>query len=224
MSKKINLGTINNVTINALSTFHVAIIEAKKASKAHSEKNKALNEELEKQIAKRDEAIKSGKTPEEAINEFSVELIYKKINAENERYKKAMKALNDDKKEGYSLLSDALYSSYLLAMKRGDFNATGKLKDVSVEKSFKALVKEFLTGIGCDAENNTALDKFVNTMVVRVAGMKKASATSDDYVVSKSKRQFNELFLLCFLQYTIVDKGVITVNDDNTLSMTIYND
>lgn len=148
------------------------------------------------------------------------------------KYKKDCEPHNKAKKEAMSLLNDTLYHSYVLSMQKGDLSAKGKLviqkkkssEEYTLDKSFKGIICDFLDTIGCrNQDNATALDKFAQTMSIRTSGMVRNSK-GEDYIRVKSASQFKEIFMLAFLQYTIVEKGVITVNDDGTLSMTVYED
>ena len=58
-------------------------------------------------------------------------------------------------------------------------------------------------------------------MSVRVSGNRIISK-GEEYVGEKSASQFNKLFMYNFLQYVIIEKGVVVINEDNTLSMRVY--
>lgn len=232
MAKKINLGTINNATMKKLSQFNVAVYKLRDLA---SEKNKELQVlEAERLVItkKRQEAQANGKTLDEVIREYSVVEIEGKIGDLEKKYKELMEDHKKNKKDiPSSLVPAGLYNAYQLAMQKGDLAAKGWLiiekksgdEKYEIDKSFKDQIKDFLVNIGCDASNNTALDKFVTVMSVRTAGMIQCNK-GEHYVKVKSVYQFNTIFVRAFLEYCINDKGVITKNKDYTLSMTVYED
>ena len=59
-------------------------------------------------------------------------------------------------------------------------------------------------------------------IAVRVSGRKKATgqaAEDGKYTQNKTRRAFDELFMLVLIEYLIEEKGIFVINDDNTLSM-----
>ena len=230
MSQKINFGTINAEAMETLSAFHVAHVELRKLA----ESKKAEIEKVEKQIEEIKEArqkdIDSGISVDVAISNHSMESVLAERARIEAQYEKDTKPHKDAQKEALKLLPNSLYYAYVLAMKKGDLSASGKLTikkgkndtDITVEKSIKGYIKDFATSIGCsNTENDKAMDKFAQTMSVRVSGNRIISK-GEEYVGEKSASQFNKLFMYNFLQYVIIEKGVVVINEDNTLSMRVY--
>lgn len=230
MSKKINFGTIKEESIEMLSQFHCAIFELRSWSDWRKAELEKVDEEIAATLEKRKKAIAEGMTENEAISAYSVDSLYKEKTRIEKEYDTETKKHKTAMKEAQKMVDDNIYHAYVLCWRKGDLNAKGvytvkkgkKTVDVSVDKSFKEYVKEFCTEIGCaNTENETAMDKFADVMRVRCSGGRIMSK-GENYVAERSESQFKKFFMYNFLQYTIVDKGVITVNDDNTLSMTVY--
>lgn len=230
MSKKINFGTINTEALNKLSAYHMAYTELK----ALRTQFKSDMDELKKKettiLKNRQNDIDAGIPTDEVIRKYSLEEVHAKMRALETQYNKDCKPFKKSKKEAMSLLDDNLYYSYVLSMQRGKLDAKGILtiqkkkssEEYKLDKSFKGIVCDFLDTIGCrNQDNATALDKFAQVMTIRTSGMIRCNK-GDDYVKVKSASQFKEIFMLAFLQFTILEKGVITVNSDNSLSMTKY--
>ena len=232
MSKKINFGTINAESMNKLSAYHVAYLELKSLRECYKKDMSKLEEEEAKILENRKLDLDAGLLTDEVISKWSTEEVRSKMRKLEAEYKKNCEPHNKAKKEAMSLLNDTLYHSYVLSMQKGDLSAKGKLviqkkkssEEYDLQKSFKGIICDFLDTIGCrNQDNATALDKFAQTMSIRTSGMVRNNK-GEDYIKVKSASQFKEIFMLAFLQYTIVEKGVITVNDDGTLSMTVYED
>lgn len=232
MAKKINFGTINEKSMAELSAYHVAYLQLKSLRAKYKEDMDKLVTKEEKIIANRKNDIEAGIPAEEAIEKWSLEEVYSDKRKLEYQYKKDCEPHNKNKKEAIKLLDDNLYFAYVLSMQKGDLSAKGTLtiqkkkksEEYKIEKSFKGIICDFLDTIGCrNQDNATALDKFAQTMSIRTAGMVRCNK-GEDYIKVKSASQFKEIFMLAFLQYTIIEKGVITVNEDGSLSMTKYED
>lgn len=229
MSKKVNFGTINQETISTLSAWNVAKVELSSLKKKLDADKAPHEEAIEKAKKNRQTDIDAGLPVDEAVRKWPTEEHYTAISALEEAYKKACEPHKKAQKAAYAMIEDIMYYSYVLAMQKGDCGATGKLtvkkgKDEVIytfDKSFKGYIADFLEKIGCYTDNATALGKFADVMKTRTAGVVKSNKDGE-YIKAKSPSQFKELFVRAFLQYVIVDKGVVTVNDDNTLSMTVF--
>lgn len=230
MSKKINFGAINAESMKKLSTYHVAYLELKNLRESHKAEMDKLEIEENKILENRKNDMEAGIPRDEAISKWSIEDVHAKMRKAEIQYKKDCEPHNKNKKEALGLFPDDLYFAYVLSMQKGDLSAKGTLtiqkkktsEEHKLDKSFKTIIADFLDTIGCkNQDNDTALGKFAQIMSVRTAGMVRNSK-GEDYIKVKSASQFKELFMLAFLQYTIIDKGVITVNNDGTLSMTEY--
>ena len=232
MSKKINFGTINVDAMEKLSAYHKALSELKIIRATYKKEKERLEAEEAHVLKNRDEAMKNGMSLDEAISKFPTEIIHAQIRSAKNKYDEDSKPHNEAKKKAMALLDNSLYYSYQLCMTKGDLSATGvlnlkkgkKSESIKIDKSFKGIIADFLSKIGCkNQDNDTALNKFADVMRVRTAGVIRSNK-ENTYIKMKSASQFNEIFMLAFLHYTIIEKGVITVNNDNSLSMTVYPD
>jgi hypothetical protein len=229
-SVKINLGTINEESMAKLSAYHVAraeLIRLREERKTSIEKVEIEIEELKKA---RKEALEQGEDTDTVIAKYDILPLTNKINAINEKFKEDCKPHNLAKKSALELIPDQIYHAYLLTMSTGNPSAKGtvvtkrdkdnKVKEsVKVDKTMATLIKEFATTIGLgNADNESAISKFATIMATWSNGMIKANK-GDDYLKVKSESQYKEIFMLAFLQYAIIEKKVIIVNEDNTLAM-----
>lgn len=230
MSKKINFGTINTASLEKFSKYHVAYLELKGLRTVYRNDMEKLVKEETDILEKRKTALANGENTDEVIAKYSVEEVRSKMRKREAEYKKDCEPHNTAKREALALISDNLYHAYFLSMQKGDLSAKGtviipkgkKSEEYTLDKSFKGIVCDFLDTIGCrNQENTTALDKFAQIMTIRTSGVVRNNK-GEDYVKAKSSAQFKDIFMLAFLQYVIVEKGVVTVNDDGTLSMTEY--
>lgn len=232
MAQRINFGTIKEESINTLSAFHVAHVELRKLAEAKKEAIEKINAQIEEIKEARQKDIDSGIAVDVAISNHSLESVFAERSRIETQYDNDTKPHKDAQKEALKLLPDSLYNAYVLAMRKGDLSASGKLtvkrgkkeEELTVEKSLKCYIKDFAETIGCaNTENETAMNKFAQTMSVRVSGNRVVNK-GDDYVSEKSASQFKKLFMYNFLQYVIIEKGVVVVNEDNTLSMKKYDE
>lgn len=226
MSKKINFGTITEGVVDKMSTFHQAVKSIPAIRAENARLKKPLNDERVKLLNKREELIQGGTSYNEAISATSTFEVDKKINALDERVKKEVGELQKQMKDALDLIPDELYCAYACQQVKGDVSATGKVtigkKEYIVASTLKATVREFLVNCGCgNTDNDTAVKKCAEVLAVRVGGMKK---DSKNYIKLKGESEFKQLFMMAFLHYVIIEKGVITVNDDNSLSLTVYED
>lgn len=226
----VNLGTINNESMEVLSKFHVAraeILRLKEEKKADIEK---IESEIAELKAKRTEAIEAGEETESVVAKYDILPLHSKIASIENKFKEDCKPHQQAKKDAMSLIPTGIYHAYLLVMSTGNpaskgtvgvkRNKAGEVKEsVKVEKSLANLIKDFAQTIGLgNSENEYAIEKFATIMATRTNGMMKSNKGSD-YIKVKSESQYKELFILSFLQYAIIEKKVVIVNEDNTLSM-----
>lgn len=228
MSKKINFGTINEKAMDSLSTYHKSYQTLRELRSEYKKDMDAFSIEESKILENRKNDLEAGLPTDEVIRKWSLEEVQTKIRARKVKLDKECEPFNKSKREALNLIDNELYNAYIVSMKKGSFSATGTTivgnKIYNSSKSFTEMISNFLNDIGALGQDNaTALNKFVQIMAVRTSGMIKCSK-GDDYIKVKSSSQFKELFMLAFLQYTILEKGVITINDDYSLSMTKYED
>ena len=232
MSKKINFGTISEYSLGKLSDYNKAIVELKKLRTEYNKKKEVLQTEKNTILKNRKNAMAEKKlTTDEIIQLYSIEDVDKRLREAEEDFSSSCKPYNEAKKKATSLVGDDIYHAYMLAREKdGNTSATGELsikkknstEIFKVEKSFKDIIIEFLDTIGCrNQDNQTALDKFVQAIIFRTSGDANCNRGTALTKV-KTSGQFKDIFMRVFIDYVTLEKGVITVNEDNTLSMTVY--
>ena len=232
MSVKVSFNNVNQETIEMISDFNVALYRLDELRKEYKAKNAKLEEVRKALIKKRQEALET-KSLEDLGDELSLAKVDDEIDALEEKYKKDCKPYRDAKSEALKSLDNNLYYAYLYAMEKG-LSSTGTLalkkdkktgkvtESVKIEKSFAETIANWLVDIGATCPNDNAIDKFAQIMVAHVAGLKKTSKVENGYATTKKSNEFKELFLRAFMQITIVEKGVLTMNDDHTVVATVY--
>ena len=224
---KINLATINATTLGMFSDYHKALAELEKLSNDFRDGKKALEKERTEILAKRQEDMEKGATLEEVAVKYDLMPVDNKRRALENAYKDNCKPHKDAMKKALEVLPNAMYFSYLLASKKSNTNAKGsitltkgkKTEEVKVEVGFKDFVRDFLVEIGAsNTDNDNAIAKFVDYLVINTSGMRSVTIEKG-YADDKKEVQFKKLFMSVFFKYAIIDKKVLVVNDDNTLSV-----
>lgn len=229
MSKRVNLGTINADFVSTLSSYNVALSAITKAGEVRNAAIKKADAKEAEIKASRKKAMEEGMSQDEAISKYSFEEAVQMRADAKTAYDKAVEPHIKAKKSAYESVSDSLYYAYLLCMEKGTLKATGKLelkKGKSVEvheitRTYSQEIANFLTDIGVDATNKTALEKFSEVMKTYTSGMIKSSKEGE-YLKAKGQTVYKDLFLRAFLSYTVNKLGVLTRNEDNTITMTVY--
>lgn len=231
MSKKLNYGTINNEALSTISKYHVAYLEVKSLTETCRKEVKKIEAEIAEIKERRKNDLEQGLSEAEVLEKHPFDGRFEKINALEEQLRKDLEPHKKAKKEALSELIPAdLYYGYILFCEKFSMDCKGsveikkgkKTEIHDINTSYKAMVKDFAEKIGLgNTDNDTAIGKFANMMIVRTGGVVKCSK-GEDYTKFKSPSQYNELFMLVFLQFVIREKGVVTINDDGTLSMTVF--
>ena len=226
----INLGTINAESMELLSKYHVARAELIRLREEKKNEIEKLESQLVELKEKRAKAIESGESTDEVVSKYDILPIHNQIASVENKFKEDCKPHNQAKKDALALIPSGIYHAYMLVMSTGNPSAKGtvvtkrtkdgKVKEsVKVEETMANLIKKFADTIGLgNADNESAISKFATIMATWTNGMIKSNK-GEEYIKVKSESQYKELFMLSFLQYAIVEKKVVIVNDDNTLEM-----
>lgn len=232
MSVKVSFNNVNQEAIEMISDFNVALYRLDELRKDYKTANAKLEEVRKALVEKRQKALET-KNLEDLGDELSLAKVMSEIDALEEKYEKDCKPYKDAKSKAIKSLDNNLYYAYLYAMEKG-LSSTGTLalkkdkktgkvtESVKIEKSFAKTIANWLVDIGATCPNDNAIDKFAQIMVAHVAGLKKTSKVKNGYATTKKSNEFKELFLRAFMQITIVEKGVFTMNDDHTVVATVY--
>ena len=215
MSKKIVYATVSDLFVSELSKFHRNYITLARVSCEHSATIKGLEAERDDIIAKRAEAMKSGKTADEAIREFSTLEIDNKIRAARVKRDEEVKPLRTKNTEIISaFVPEALYAEYVKYVKSGN------------DSALACEIKRFFDNAGIVYQSDLAVSKSIKTLFVGCAGLSKVSfkkvLSDGQYMKEKNARQFNEAFILTICQILISDKNVLDRNADGSLSRHVY--
>lgn len=226
MSKKVNFGTINAEALSMFSDWNVANFKLRSLKADFDAKVAPIDKRIEEIKANRAKAIEEGMTTDEAISKYSInEAQTERLKAESE-YQEACKPYKTAMREAQKFVPDTIYYAYAIALKKGDNSATGELKlsdnkTIIVTDSFKKSVNAFLSEIGCYTDSDIALNKFATIMINGTNGFIKSNKGTS-YVRLKNMNTYKDLFIRVFLEHVVNTIGVVTRNDDNTLSMTVY--
>lgn len=211
MSKAIMLHTITEEAIEMLSSYNVAWRTAKAVRKTHNDLIKKYKADLEELQKERQTLVENGMSVNEAISKISTLEINKKLEKERQALRDDNKALNEKFAEGRCIVdNDEVYNAYLAYMTTGN------------NESFKKYVVKFLATIGIDANSEwSKTNKFVNIIIARVSGVLKATGKTRDegnYIKTRSKEGFKDIFVVAFLQFMVKDKCILDENEDFTLT------
>ena len=212
MSKKIDFGTIKENELGIMSNYNVTCKKMIALAKKYKTDRKVIEKEIDTILEERKKAMDEGKSFDEAMKEYSISEKTVKLNALEIQYKKDREPLQKAIDVALEIIPDDSFEAYKEAMKKGELASLTKKVD------------GFLSGLGIITPEK-ATSKFAQIMSVRISGMRRAGAKDRDnghFVSCKSEKEFKELFMCAFLEYVVVDKGVVDVNEDGTLSMHVF--
>lgn len=228
-TQRINFATINTTSMESLSKFNKAHFALKDLREKYKANTTTVETEISMIKDERKKAMENGMSTDEAISKFSIESKLEQLATLKVEYENACRPHKDAQKEAMKWVDSNLYYGYILAQK-GSLNAKGEIsikkgkstETITLEKSYTDMIKDFLVAIGCSkTENENALNKFATTMSIRTSGMIKCN-NGDDYVKVKSTSQYNSLFILNFLQFLVIERGLLVESEDHTLSMKVF--
>ena len=226
-TQRINFATINKDSLKALSDFNLAFHKLRELREVYKAESAKIAEKRASIIEQRDNALAEGRDRDTVLAQFSTLEVDNQQRALDTKYENDCKPFKDMKKSAMELVDVNLYYGYLLAQKNGSLDSKGSItikkgknsNRITIDKGYKTIISEFLDTIGCTKTDcETAVSKFVQTMAVRTSGMIKCNKGAD-YVKVKSASQYNELFMANFLQFLVVERGLLVENDDFSLEM-----
>lgn len=210
MSKKVVFNTMKVSAIESMSQFHQALFKMRELRKQFNSDKANIDKKINETLEDRKKAIESGMDEEEAVRQYDIAQFYRDQTALKEAYQRTCKPWREQSKKALELIPESTHKSYCEAMDKGEMAGLTKA------------VEQFCQNIGATNQGGSAISKMATKIAVRVSGRKKATgkdAEEGKYTANKSKRAFNELFMLVLIEYLIEEKGIFVINDDNTLSM-----
>ena len=222
----INFKTMSDETINMFSMFNIALQSLRALREQYKADCAKIEQDRNKIIEDRNNAIDNGLNADDAYRKYSLVEVDKAQNRLDLQYEKDCEPFKKSKKTAMDMLDDNLYLGYLLAQNNGSLASKGsvtvkkgkKVEKYELDKSYVAMIKDFLAKIGAQhADNDKAVNKVANIIAVRTSGMIKANKGTD-YIKVKSSTQYKELALCVLLQYLVIDKAVLVQADDFSLS------
>lgn len=226
-TKRINFATINATTIETFSKFNVAYWALRALRETYKAESAKIEDEKSKILENRKSDLDAGLPLNEVLVKWSTVEVERKQNILDAQYEKDCEPHKKAQNDAMALVNSNLYYGYVLAQKNGSLNSKGTItvkkgkstEEIDLEKSYSAMIEEFLVGIGCSKTDDAkALSKFVNAMAVRTSGMVQCNK-GENYVKVKSANQYNRLFMLNFLQYLVVERGILVESEDRTLTL-----
>lgn len=229
-TQRINFATINSDALKALSDFNLAFHKLRELREVYKVEAAKIAEKKANILKARDEELAEGRPLADVLVKWSTVEVDNAQRALDNKYEDDCKPYKDMKKSAMELIDVNLYYGYVLAQNKGSLDSKGNItlkkgkntETVTIDKGYKTIISEFLENIGCTkTDNDKALSKFVQTMAVRTSGMIKCNKGTD-YVKVKSATQYNELFMANFLQFLVVERGLLTENEDFSLTITQF--
>lgn len=226
-TQRINFATLNSDAIKAFSDFNLAFHKLRELREVYKSAMQELEAEKAKIVEARTNDLDAGIPLDTVLMKWSTVDVERRMAQLDAKYEDDCKPYKDMKKSAMELVDVNLYYGYLLAQKNGSLDSKGSItlkkgkntQKVEVDKGYKSIISDFLVTIGCTkTDDDKALNKFVQTMAVRTSGLIKCNKGTD-YVKVKSNTQYNELFMANFLQFLVVDRGLLVENEDFSLSV-----
>lgn len=214
-NQKVQLATMSTEAIALLSGFSVAITEIKKLTDAHKTAVDAVKKNIETLMTEVEEGEKLGTLTAERKSEIE-QLLYvlqKKIVTLDNALKDDKKPYIKAKKSALALVPENIYSGYKSAWESGKTAV------------WNADIRAFLKATGVEVGNDTAVQNFADIMTVRCSGSKNASAKDESgrLLAVKGQRTFEETVMKTFIDYCVVEKGVLDRAEDGTITRHDFN-
>lgn len=210
MSKKVIFNTMKATAIESMSQFHQALFKMRELRKQFNSDKANIDKKINETLENRKKAIEGGMDEEEAVRQYDIAQLYRDQTALKEAYRADCKPWKEQSKKALELIPENTHKAYCEAMDKGEMAGLSKA------------VEQFCQNIGATNQGGSAISKMATKIAVRVSGRKKATgqaAEDGKYTQNKTRRAFDELFMLVLIEYLIEEKGIFVINDDNTLSM-----
>ena len=191
---QINFSKMNEEATKQVKLFKDAIIALAQEDLRHKAVADSLKKELEAITTKRQEAIVSGMSIDEATRTYSRVEIDNKIRKESDDHTSITKPLNEQIKAAYAFIPEGMYEAYVkrvTELKTGDFLAA---------------IEAFLNNLGIEECKQGQIRKCAENMILHFGAKcatSKKIANDDTFVMAMAKVTFNKLFMLVFCELYI---------------------
>lgn len=208
MAKKINFGMINADSLKAFSAWNVVDVTGTAVRSTAKQAVTTAQATLDALLASRAQAMAAGMSADDAIRKYSTVQAQVDLEKAQNAYKDTCADLRNRQVPARALIPADLYKAYVLKNQSGDF------------EPFVLGVREFLVTLGLDAPA-VASEKFAETICARI-GRKNATGkakTEGHKSADLTKQAFADRFIREFLEFCLIDKGVLDQAEDGTLSL-----
>lgn len=214
-NQKVNLATMSESAVSLLSGYSVAITALKKLTDAHKDEVSRLNENIQTLLKEAEEGKKMGTLTDERRSQIEslITTLNVRIMKADVQFKEDKKPYTSAKNSALALVPQNIYDGYVSAW--GDGNTALWNVDIA----------EFLKATGIDVRDNVVgVANFANVMRVRCSGSRNASPkdTSGRLLAAKSQRSFDDTVMKCFIDYCVVEKGILDRAEDGTITKHIF--
>jgi len=213
-NQKVQLANLSTEALALLSGYSVAITEIKKLSATHKAENDRIRANIEtlKKEAADGKKLQTLTTDREEEIQSLIETLTLQIMRNDAQFQSDKKPYVKAKNAALAMIPEDVYRSYTRAWEDG--------KDAL----WVADIKKFLEATGVDVGNEVAVANFAAVMKIRCAGSRNASAkdTSGRLLAVKGQRTFDETVMKCFIDYAVVEKGVLDRAEDGTITRHIF--
>ncbi len=217
MSKRINLGNMTTDFVEGLSHFNQSLKAIDKINTEYREKISTAEKTLEDLRSDRKAYMdEEGHTLEEALVKFSTLDAENEIRALNTAKEKELEPWKETKKNAIKFFAlKEVYTAYVSAMEKANF------------KPYTTIMQKFLEESGVETPE-TATSKMAQILALRASGVvrngAKNRAKTGRLTRNKSEKQYVELFLMTFIDYCVIDKGVLDCDETGALTKHIFED
>ena len=223
---KINVKTITPVAIANLSDYQVAVIAQVKIRNKYRELLDSAEEELQKIKDARKKALEEGQERDAVIVKYDTTDAEAKITALEVARKNELKPYQESINTVLKMIDKDFYPAYCLYQKTANVNASGDIEigsgdkvtkyTIGKDKTFMAICREFLRGLGCSyLDNEKDMKKATNAIVVWTSGQKLDNKTGG--LKDRTKSDARNVLVRACIKF-LVEQGAIKVADDGKIT------
>lgn len=209
-SKKLNLAELSTRGLELLNGYSVAAVSLKRLAAEQAAEEKPLTAEREEL---RKELIADGTTAARRA-EIGTRLfgISKELTAIAAEYGEEKKPHRRAQSAALALVPEEVYRGYVTAWESG------------ADALWTVCIRDFVRRIGIGVEDDVKVANFAATMKFRVSGSRKATKKDESgrTLAAKSARTFDRAVMDAFIDYAVVDKGVLDRAADGSLSRHVF--
>lgn len=210
MAKNINIQTINEETMEALSAYYHAVVTGKNTRKNLKAEVTKAEETIQTIKNRRQAMVDGGATWDEAISANSLLEANAALATAEENYKDGCRDLRIAMSKATKLVPDSLYEGY-----------TNRKTD---RAAYVKALSEFFAEMGL-VGTERGVEKLGDGIADWLVGGKKATgkkAEAGHLLADWTKATFRDMVIRAFIEYAVFEKGCFDKDDEGNLSLHVY--